>query len=37
MRQVERRMRQLVVINAVTMVGVLVGLALGVVAILGGR
>ena len=37
MRQVERRMRQLVVINAVTMVGVLVGLALGVAAILGGR
>ena len=35
--RVERRMRHLVVINAVTMVGVLVGLALGVVAILGSR
>ena len=37
MRRVERRMRHLVVINAVTMVGVLVGLALGVVAILGSQ
>ena len=37
MRRLERRMLHLVIINTVTMVGVLVGLVVGLVVILGSQ
>ena len=37
MRRLERRMLHLVIVNTVTMVGVLVGLVVGLVVILGSQ